>query len=266
MIFYYKGDWLEDRLPVDLASVHFRFGAGFFETILHNGQRLMHLDRHLERLYESLETFTFAYEKLELEAVIGEVLGRNGLTRRMARVNVFYLIPEPFPAPPEPGEDKARALVTAWPHDLEPNKTLELTIFAKTHISHLSAHKAMNYMHQYLALRDARQRGFDEAALTDGARIMEAATAGLVFGDSEGLYTPGGAYLLPSTALSVAREVLDIGQADVHADNLEAYRYVYALNALNGMRPVTRIDSMRFEPDWLSCRRANEAILGIDYA
>jgi len=253
MIHYCKGEYGRDGICLDPTAPAFRYGTGFFETICHNGRSLCHLDRHLDRLLHALRAFGIEYETIDFPEVIDQVINRNGLQGKPARVNIFY----PVEA------DMAHPVVLAAPHVPKPYKAYRLCICNDRHVSTLNAHKTTNYMFFNLAMRQAAARGFDDAALIDfEGNLLESTIGALVFEKGGEYFCTDSAYRLASTTLDIAREVLDITPRVIRGDDLEKYRHAYILNSLIGMRPVVTIGEMAFVPDAEVCERVSGVVLG----
>lgn len=254
MIFFHQGAYAEDRLQVGPDELHFRYGAGFFETLYYNGHMLRHLDAHLERVFRSMDQFQIAYAKAPFEEVVAELLQRNGLAGRTARVNIFY--------PLSSFEDRAQPLIQVSPWRPDSERAYSLSIYPRRHDSYLAAHKSMNYLHNLLAKRHARQQGRDDALLADSAgNVLETSACAILFSDGAGFFAPKAEHVLESIALARASGTLPIRRRTIRLAELPAFRHAYVLNSLIGMRPVTRIGEQRYEPDEKSCELATLSIL-----
>lgn len=254
MTYYYRNSYVNDRISLDVRSPSFKFGLGFFETIFYNGEIICHLEAHISRIQSSLKTYQIAYETIDFEQVISEVLKQNELSDICARINIYY--------PVETESSSVSPLIAAYPYSPEPDKTFSLAISPYHHQSHLCAHKSMNYMHFYLAQMEARRRGFDDALLTDqSGRVLETSTASLVFSDGENMFTPATGEQLPGIALKVASTVLDIGERDITLDDLPELKHAYVLNSLIGMKPVVKIDDLAYAPDPATCSQVSSEVL-----
>lgn len=256
MIHYYKGRFSGKGVALDPSAPAFRYGAGFFETICYNGSRLCHLHHHLDRLLHSLRAYRISHETIDFETVIHEVLEQNGLEGQFARVNIFY---------PVEGTE-SHPVILAAPFAQKPYKAYRLCLCNDRHVSTLNAQKTTSYMFFHLAFKQARARGFDDAALLDfDNNLLECTTGAIVLkkdGDFCEMDTP---YKLPSTALQLAGDVLDIIPGVVNMDDLPRYRHAYILNSLIGMRPIVAIGETAFVPDEEACRKVTELVLEESY-
>jgi 4-amino-4-deoxychorismate lyase len=254
MIYFYKNGFHEDQVRLNIQGPAFKFGFGFFETLFYNQKKICHLNAHLTRLFSSLETFSVPFQRVDFESVILEVLYQNGLLNKFARINIYYFL--------DSDQEASSPLIAATPYSSAPDKTYQLYISPNHLHTHLSSHKSMNYMYYYLERTLALQKGFDDALITNlGNHILEASTASLLFSDGIKFYSPASKYKLSSTSVAVASSVLDIKKKAIGLDNLPAFKYVYVLNSLIGMKPVVRINDFKFDPDYKTCRLVSKKIL-----
>lgn len=257
MIHWRDGDFAEGTVALSLDGAAFRFGAGLFETLYHNGRELCHLGRHLDRLHGSLENLSMKHVRLSQAHVLGiiqELISRNHLTGAPARINIYC-----FPDAPE--NAPCSVLMTARPH-APSQTTLRLAVCPEHHLTLLARHKTMNYGFHDLAQQQAIAAGYDGTLLTDAQdNILETTTSALVFQDTTGLVTPASQPRLPSTALAIAREQLDITEKIIHLKALSSFKHAFALNALMGMRPIVAIENLRFEPNESLCEKTSKSIL-----
>lgn len=253
MIHYHGNRYTLEPVGLNPADPALRCGAGFYEILYYNGSRVCHLDMHLDRLLHSLRAFAVEYETVDFEEVIDQVIERNGLTGRTARVDILYPM----------GDGPASPVITAAPHDPKPYKAYRLCLCDDRHVSSLGAYRTTSAMFAHLALRRARARGFDDAALFDlDDNLLEAATGALVFKKEGTFVTVDSPHRLESTALDLAARQLDILPVRLPLEDLPSFRHAYILNSIIGMRPVVAIGETAFVPDDDTCQAVMETIIG----
>ncbi|MCJ2165135.1 MULTISPECIES: aminotransferase class IV [unclassified Pseudodesulfovibrio] len=253
MIHYRNNGYTLEGISLDPSAPAFRYGAGFFETLYYNGRDVCHLDMHLDRILHSLRSYDIPYTTVDFEEVIHQILNRNGLEKQTARVNIFYPIET----------EAASPVITAAPHDPKPYKAYRLCVCKDRHVSTLNGQKTTNYMFFHLAMRRAKSRGFDDAALFDlEDNLLEAATGALVLQKEGQFVCVDSPYRLPSTALALAREVLDILPVRLPMEELTSFRHAYILNSVIGMRPVVSIGETAFVPNDDPCKEVMQLVLG----
>lgn len=253
MIHYYRNRYRHGDVFLSPASPAFRFGTGFFETMLYNGKLVCHSDRHCARIHASLDHFCIPYEPAPFDEIFPLLLEKNGLTGQPARVNIFYPVAGSTTSP----------VVAAVPYERKPNRVYRLTYCPDHHVSSLNAHKTMAYMFFNLAHARAIAEGYDDALLTDlEGRVLETTTASLLFRKDGKFIEPSTPHKLPSISLDIARETLEVETMPVSFEKLGSMDHAYALNSLSGMRPVVGIGEVEFEPDEKTCRDVSEIITG----
>lgn len=251
MIYYHQNRYREGVVPLNPTSPAFRFGTGFFETMLYNGRQVCHFDRHSARIHSSLDHFCIPYEPAPFEEIIPLLLEKNGFTGQTARVNIYYPVAGSLTTP----------VVTVAAYERREDRVYRLTYCPDHHISSLNAHKTMAYMFFNLAHARAIAEGYDDALLTDlDGRILETTTAALLFQKDGRFIEPATPHKLPSIALDLARETLDVETRPVSFEKLGTMDHAYALNSLVGMRPVISIGEVGFKTDEASCVEATELI------
>jgi 4-amino-4-deoxychorismate lyase len=260
MIAWLNGRLIEDAAPLTLTGPAFRCGMGVFETILHHARALPRFTRHLERMRASLKALFIPHElpgETELRRVILDVALANGLSGETARVNLFCYQDAP--------EGDASLCVMVAAHSIDRDAERRLTVYPHAHVSHLCAHKTMANLHQRLAWNHAHRAGFDDAALTDGeGRVLESALAALLFSDGHGFFASRTPHKLPSLTMEAARAHLPVEEIEIPLAELPRFRHAYWLNSLGGIQPIVRVDSIKYDPDWKTCRPLLRDLLGLE--
>ena len=256
MIYFRDGEFIEDAVSLDLAQPAFRTGYGFFETICWNGDKLCHLDLHLDRARMSLAQFGISEQVLDYEAVINDVLAANDLENEFARVNIFFPVEEGRTVP----------LVCAVPFEYIPRRTWTIKPCPHVFLSPLMAHKSTNRMDYLNAWQDALADGFNDALLQDfDGNVLESSFASLMFRKNDLFYEPRSAYKLPGTARRVANRHIEIIEKKINLAQIGDFDYVYALNSLGGMIPVTAVGELEFEAEFSFADRVSAAVLELEF-
>ena len=259
MIHYRDGVYRDGPVELDPAGEAFRYGFGVFETLLWNGSAVCRLEDHVSRAGQSLAALGVTCGSVDFGEIIPEVARRNGLWGRSGRVNLYF--------PVEHGQTRPVVCASEYARPGAAD-TWRLALSARPLHTWLAAHKSTNYLYYHIEHQLAREQGFHGAVVTapDGL-VLEAATAALVFAAGDGLVTPAapgsedhGPALLPSVALSCAREALTVTEQPIHVGALADFSHAWALNSLAGMRPVIQIGDVRYEARLDLCAVAEERI------
>ncbi|OEU68007.1 MAG: class IV aminotransferase [Desulfovibrio sp. S3730MH75] len=238
MIYYRNDEFGEDSVQMDLSQPGFRTGYGVFETLAWNGNKVCHLDLHLERARTSLKEFKIIEDSIDYEQIIVEVVEANGLLNSFARVNIFFLS--------EGG--RAVPIVTAVPHQYKPDLVWSLMPAKEVFLTPLMRHKSMNRMDYLNAWQDAHGEGFNDALLHDfEGRVLESSFASLIFQKGGRYIEPKTEYKLPGTSQIVASKYINIEVESVFLKSVYEFDHVFALNSLGGMIPISAIGDVKFD-------------------
>ncbi|HEY4154095.1 MAG TPA: aminotransferase class IV, partial [Puia sp.] len=190
----FNGALLDSATPVISASNRsFRYGDGLFETMRwENGEiRLgaFHFDRFFGGLkilqMECPADFTSGF----LSAEIAELCRKNKRQRARVRLNVY----REESAALYPENNRPRFVIECSDLPEAGLKSLRATIYSaeKKPAGILSNLKTNNYLLNVMAVKFARQNGFDDALiLNSGDRLCEAGSSNLFFIKERSIYTP----------------------------------------------------------------------------
>lgn len=207
--------------PENEASVHvldhgLLYGDGAFEGIRAYNGRVFKLERHIERLYQSLKALRLAvpHTPEEMAALVVETCRRNGIVDGYVRLVVtrgrgdLGINPRTCPTP--------EVIVIARPQIAlyqDPSKGVKLVTssFRRPAPDTVSPSiKSLNYLNNVLARIEANDRGADEALLLDAAGYVAEATADNVFiVTRRGLATPPVATNLSGITRETVMELAD---------------------------------------------------------
>lgn len=210
--------------------------TGFFETIYYNNEDLCHLDRHLARIYKSLETFDLQFEPTSRET-IQQAVNLAGLKKCEARVNITYTSINKHPE------------ITAIAYTQDPLETFSLTLYPDTHDSFMARHKSLSYMPYFLAYQHAKKKKFHDAILVDSTgQLLETSRAALLFKINGRYAVSLGKNKLPSITLALAEEQLGpFHTIPITRKTLTEIDQAWVLNSLIGIRSIERIDNIYFD-------------------
>lgn len=232
----------------------FRYGFGFFESILYNGREIRHLDRHLRRLRNSLEEYGCVFNLMDYAKHMTEVIEANSLTGKRAKINIYAFETEP--------DGSTGTDISAYEYTTNISE-YRLNIHDRHQVSHLNRHKSMNWAHQFLALRRALKGGYDNSLLvSEDNEIFEAASGAVLFRQGDRFVTTPAANRLPSISLEIAGEILPVEEREIHLWDLEEFENCWFLNSMIGAKPVSCISVFTFEPDHETAQKITGAVCG----
>lgn len=258
MTYVRGGKIIDGPLCQHVTDPAFRFGVGFYETLLYNGHHLVNVQAHLSRITTSIQVFNLQYEPVDLHAATEMLLEHLNLRGSMARINLFYTLEHPAEQDGQnstPSRPSLIPTVTAAPYTPPPADKEFTLVPARTAVcSPWHAHKTTNHMPHYLERIHAQESGFDDAILLlpDGT-LLETTTAALLFFDGSTFIISNSTYRLQSTSELLASELLDITTAPTTLQSIKHCKHAYVLNSLMGMRPVRAVGGNTFTPDFATC-------------
>ena len=242
-----------EQARIDPRDRGFLLGDGLFETMRAERGRVSFLDRHLDRLEAGAATLgiPLPQPRPALAAACLEVLQANGLTNRIAAVRLTLSRgpgPRGLAPPADPAPTLLIAVAAIAEGPLAPARAVISSIRRNEH-SPLSRIKSLNYLDAVLALREARERGPNEALLCNTAGRLACASAANVF------LVRGGALLTPSLGEGVLPGItrgliLDLAselgssaeETAIPPSALERAEEVFLTNSLIGIRPLVAVD------------------------
>jgi branched-chain amino acid aminotransferase len=241
---------------IDPRDRGFLLGDGLFETMRADRGRVPFLDRHLDRLEAGAAVLGIPLPRSRdaIAEACFEVLHANQLGDSLAAVRLT-LSRGPGPRGLAPPADPAPTLLVAAALMADaapaPARAVMSSIRRNEH-SPLSRTKSLNYLDNVLALREACERGANEAILCNTAGRLACASAANLFLVRDGaLLTPGlDEGVLPGITRAVLLETArDLGipaeQVVLPTSALERADEALLTNSLVGVRPVVEIDGER---------------------
>jgi 4-amino-4-deoxychorismate lyase len=253
MVIYFKNSFIKKKEIVsEINDLHFKYGFGFFETVLYNGLNICYLEKHITRLEFSLKDFGFKVYSEGYGLIIKELLSANKLINKLAKIYIYALVIN---------NSKYEILITCskyTPPEFEP---VELLISPHIHLSYLNRYKTLNHMHFYLAKEFATSNKKYDAVLCDNNKnILECTSSAILFSDGKNFYTSNPINRLPSISLEIVRERYGLNEINIYSGNLEKYKNIYIVNSLIGCLPVSKIDNLNFETDKETAKNLKQLI------
>ena len=237
----------------------YQYGDGLFDTLRSYGGFLFRFDAHLERLRRQAEMLQLDVDltRESWQTRITALLDANDLIDTDARVRIQI----------SRGGDASTDHVSAAPHDVEPVTLITARAigavieaqqrdgirvmsmqpaFARGNFPQI---KSLNYLPSLMALRFARDAGYEEAILLNGhRRVLESATGNVFAIDGNVLRTPSSRLgILPGiardTALHLAPELgLRVDEVLGEIRDVILAEEVFLTNSLREVVPVTAVD------------------------
>ena len=246
-----------DKAKVSVFDRGFMYGDGVFETMRGYAGKVFKLDRHLDRLFESLDIMGIKhkYSKRRLRGAVYEALKINKLSNAYIKLAVtrgegrFGISHKDIFSP--------NVVITAKDFEGYPSHMFDTGLNAnitgvQNERSIISNIKTLNYLPYILARFDAKEKGFDEAILTNmEGFVTEAATSNIFIVKNNRLVTPSvKSGILPGITrgviIDIARKLkMAVREGAVSRRELFGADELFLTNSLAEVLPVTRVDSKR---------------------
>lgn len=250
---YCNDRWLPDDAPALLASDRgFAHGAGLFETLIAVNGHPWRLDRHVARLKQSAAALHLPLTDNvnHMHVIVTELLERNALRDARLRITVSAGATGDASQPVLP-----TSVVTAAPFEPYPaawydrGVTVLVSRFDQRAGEPTAGHKTLSYLPRLIALREAHERGCQEALwLTPDRRLAEACMSNLFLVKDGALLTPPtDTPVLPGitreAVLTIAAAAgIETRVADAAIDDLLAADEVFLTSVGLRVMPVSRIE------------------------
>ncbi|MDD5451698.1 MAG: aminotransferase class IV [Desulfovibrionales bacterium] len=232
----------------------FLYGDGFFETMRAEKGRVLSLEAHLERLYQSCKFFNIglqAMEQSEWTDKINLLIEKNNLRETVAAVKIVVTRGPDKPQLGLPKEKASTVIIYAReyvpPAPEKYNKGLLVNVFPCPRHYFLADHKSLNYLF-YLAAREwAQKKGADEAIVlnVDGT-VSEGATTNIFYVKEGSIIRPESPHYLRGVMEGQVINFLKKRRREIitmptTVSMLLEAEEVFLTNSLIGIIPVAKI-------------------------
>ncbi|GAB6100199.1 aminotransferase class IV [Halanaerocella petrolearia] len=221
-----------------------KFGNGVFETMkVHQGKVIL-LNKHLLRLYNSLDKLSISF-KLSKEDLKQKILDYvKGVDDKAFRVTVcaegynFFLRDIPYQA--EDYKEGYRLKIASIKRGWNP----------------LYQHKTVNYLDNIYSKRQAVEQGYDEALFVNlNNQVLEGTMTNIFFLDQKNIYTPKQELgLLPgiirNKVLELSAELgIEVNVIEIDLDKINEFDAAFVTNSLLDLMKVVEIEGVEYSSD-----------------
>jgi len=244
-----------DKARISVFDRGFMYGDGVFETMRGYDGVVFKIDRHVDRLFNSLKTARFSspYSKEYLVREVYRVMHINNL--KSAYIRVIMTRGEGRFGMEYRDEFKPNTVIIAKEFRGYPERMYTDGIAAgivgirRNELSPTSGIKSLNFLDNILARFEARDKGFDEAIIANSkGHIAEAATSNIFMVKGSGLVTPSlESGILPGVTRSVIMQIarrmkIFVKEMAVTCRELMNSEEVFLTNSLSEVLPIVSID------------------------
>ena len=244
----FNNQWLDpDQAQINLQSDALMYGLGLFETLrTYSGKSLPLLDKHIQRLFTSLETFPIEikYQPQQIAEMVQKVVAQS--EHELQRIKIVA-IPE--------GVMVSSHKLTLNPTTLK-GITLKTTVLKRA----MPEYKSTAYADCYISWQAAQNQGFFDALLIDTTTQVYESTRANIFWITKGQIVTRQDEILPGIIRSII--INDMPQSVKFSngtlDDLFSADEVFITNSIIGIAPVIEIDGNHIGPANITNSLINE--------
>jgi len=180
-----------DKININISSLGFQYGYGFFETIRGENGKPVNLSAHIKRFNHAWHyLFKTKHPDISWDTVIEYVLKKNNLTNTVTAIKI---IASKGSGTSTPSDNNLIVTVRPYTHRLTLLKSsgLKLAIYPHPRQTPLADYKTLNYLYYYLAGQWAFENNAHEALIQnpDGT-ISETNTGNVLLMDGKNIILP----------------------------------------------------------------------------
>ncbi|QMU55759.1 MAG: hypothetical protein GKS04_00930 [Candidatus Mycalebacterium zealandia] len=243
--------YIEKKQVPDINGIFprgFFYGDGVFETMRWKKSSPVFLQKHIERItHGALILKMPAPDGKKIVEEINECVEKSGFSDCAVKVCLvsggsfapFFSVPDDFQTVISISE------ITDNPADI----SLKIVFNGYSRSSSpVAGIKSLNYLGNVVAMREARESGFDDALFSsaDGC-VSETTCRNIFWGEKNELFTPStDCGILPGITRGVlmdiaARNGFSVSESRLNPGDLAQAGFVFATNSVSGITPVEKI-------------------------
>jgi branched-subunit amino acid aminotransferase/4-amino-4-deoxychorismate lyase len=247
-IIWHNGQWKDENEAIWNAHDRVRLGECVFGTVLCLDGRLIRGTLHMDKLFNHLKVIDFEipYDKETLLETAQTLLQKNAFTAGHYAFNIFVTGGPGGNGirPPEARHPQITMRALPCPSNFPPIHAIIAQNVRRNEGSPLSQIKCANYGENIIALKEAQQRGGNEAILLNNAGNITCASVASLFIVKDGrLYTPP---LSAGVQSGVTRKTLieryNAQEKNLTEEDLAKSDGIYLANSLRGVKPVVSLN------------------------
>ncbi|MCP4683068.1 MAG: aminodeoxychorismate synthase component I [Desulfobacterales bacterium] len=260
----------QERAGIPVSDLGFQYGFGFFETIRVEKSEARYLGEHVKRFNQTWKDL-FATEPPDLtwDKIIDQVIIQNGLQEDTAALKIIATRGD---SDTPPFNHTLIVMARQYTHRLgeidgpgQPG--LNLITYPEPRRTPLADHKTLNYLYYFLAGKWAKDRGADEALITnpDGT-VSETNSANILLFRGRIVTRPVSPHVLPGIMENAILRLLTewgyrIEKETLGPGDLFSADEAMISNSLIGAVPILSLDGKRLAAPSDLWKKINEVVL-----
>ncbi|SHK07314.1 aminotransferase class IV [Tepidibacter formicigenes] len=221
-----------------------KFGIGVFETIkVHNGNAIF-LDKHLDRMYNSIKELNISF-RISKNVLKKEIINYiKDIKYKALRVTIF-----------DEGYNFSLRDISYKVEDYKKGYNLKISPI-KRGKSLIHKYKTTNYFENIYSKRYALNEGYDEALFINMKnKILEGAMTNIFFIKEKKVYTPKeDLYILPGIIRSEVINILnslsvDVLEEEIDLKEISKFEFCFITNSLMDLMRVNCIENINYNKE-----------------
>ena len=239
-----------DKININISSLGFQYGYGFFETIKGEKGKPLHLSAHIARFNNAWkQLFKTKHPDISWNNVIEQVMEKNCFNNIITVIKIIASKGSETSVSPIDDGDHLIITVKPYIHRLEVLKSsgLKLKVYPHSRQTPLANYKTLNYLYYYLAGQWAKENDADEALiLNPDGTVSETNTGNIFFVEGKNIILPISPYVLSGIMIdtvvnSLKKNGFSIIKKKILVDDFFTADQVFITNSLMGVVPVRKL-------------------------
>jgi branched-chain amino acid aminotransferase len=261
-IIYFNGKYIYSRnAKVSVNNAGFLYGDGLFETFRSYGGNLYTIDRHLERLFISLQILKYNthFSAEDVKTCVRDLLKRNNLLKKDAIIKIIVTRNSYIDKFKFDFWEKPNLIITAKKYEGYPDSYYRNGMRLKSSSikrialgNDLYRYKTLNYFENIYAKNEAYDNEADEAVFVTKDRvILEGASSNIFIVKRNMVLTPSSNQnILPGITRQIIIDLckqnkIRCSERKMHYYNVIEADEMFITNSIMEVMPVCRFDSYK---------------------
>lgn len=247
-LIWHNGTFIKDT-PILSINDRLRLGEAVFNTMLVIDGTIHHIHAHMDKLLHDGDIMFGHWTKPDiktLETAAQELLQKNNETQGQFALNTFITGGPSRRGLHDPEQRSQQIIIrtTPLPDSFPPVHAMIAQNIRRNEGSPLSQIKCCNYGENILALREAKNKGANEAILLNNAGYITCATTAniAIIKDRQILTPPVGDGINPGITRAHLIKKYGAKEQSLRPEDLKSAQGIYIMNSLRGVLPVISLD------------------------
>ena len=233
-------------------------GDGIFETMKHSGNKIISLDKHINRLKKSLKYLNIPMPGRinDLSCICKDLILKNNINfNKTIAIRVTVTRGKSDRGINIPKEQNPNLIISITPYtNIDNIIRASLTSVVRNEYSALTTLKVIQYLEPIMARKEAQDKGYDEGIMLNTKNnITESSAANIFFVKNDEIITPK---ISDGVLPGIVREIIIseckksgilLTERSVRQEELSDFIEVFQTNSLIDVQSISQIDDVKFK-------------------